>query len=52
MEISVECGVYGEGESENATDEEAQVLTDEFIDKEVDWIADNSFVIIKEDDND
>ena len=52
LEVSIECGIYGEGESENATDEEVRELTDEFIDNEVDWIADNSFVIIKEDDND
>ena len=52
LEVSVECGVYGDGESENATDEEVQELTDEFIDNEVDWISDNSFVIIKEDNND
>lgn len=52
LEVNVECGVYGEGESENATDEEVRELTDEFIDNEVDWIVDNSFVIIKEDSND
>ena len=33
LDVSVECGVYGEGESENATDEEVRELTDEFIDK-------------------
>ena len=40
------------GVSENATDEEVQELTDEFIDNEVDWIANHNFVMIKENDND
>lgn len=50
LDVSVKIYCYGEGESETATEEDIEALTNEFIDKECDCIQGIGFTIYMEDE--
>jgi len=52
IEVEVQIYSFGDGESENASDEDMKALTENFINNECDCIEIINFVIIKENDND